>query len=323
MSESHQISAIIATLGRPESLVRCLESLTKQTVSVNEVVVVHCGKDEETESVTSNECWKAAGMHVRYYSHPEQNCAAQRNLAIELATYDNLLLVDDDVEVDSGWVEELFKPIWKDPNVGATMGNLLNQPMSAPTPFWRAYRILLHGKSRGLKPGLLVGAALPNGFPSDAKDVIPCEWVGGGASAIRREAFRSVGGFASFFKGSSPGEDLDLGYRLSRKWKVFYVPTATCIHHQSKAARESSDQHQYLSMRSRFAILSVSMSKGRLKSIGHVALWAFVQGLSELAALRRGVLRSDLPDAWLGRLRGLMSCFFWHPENMSQLKTEK
>ena len=29
--------------------------------------------------------------------------------------YDNLLLIDDDVEVDPRWVEELFKPIWTDP----------------------------------------------------------------------------------------------------------------------------------------------------------------------------------------------------------------
>jgi GT2 family glycosyltransferase len=258
-------------------------------------------------------------MNVRYYSYPERNCAAQRNFAIAQAYYDNLLLIDDDIEVESCWAEELFKPIWKDPKVGATMGNLLNQPMPAPTPLWRVYRILLHGKSRGLSPGLLVGAALPNGFPTNAKELIPCEWVAGGASAIRREAFRSVGGFASFFTGSSPGEDLDLGYRLSRTWKVFYVPTATCIHHQSEIAREGSDQHQYLSMRSRFAILSVSMGKGRLKAIAHVALWAFVQALSELAALRRGVLRSDLPDAWVGRLRGFMSCLFWHPEVSDEL----
>jgi GT2 family glycosyltransferase len=290
---------------------------------VSEVVVVHCGQDEETRLVASEERWIAGGLHVRYYFYPERNCAAQRNFAVEHASYDNLLLVDDDIEVESHWAEELFKPIWKDPTVGATMGNLLNQPMPAPTPFWRVYRILLHGKSRGLKPGLLIGAVLPNGFPTNARELIPCEWVGGGASAIRREAFRSIGGFASFFKGSSPGEDLDLGYRLSRKWKVFYVPTATCIHHQSETARERSDEHQYLSLRSRFAILSVSMSKGRVKAMAHVALWTLVQSLSELAALRHGVLRSDLPHAWLGRVRGLMSCFFWHPENLSRLETDK
>ena len=220
------ISAIIPTVGRPELLRLCLESLVKQTVRVSEVIVVHCGDDEETFNVTNDPCWREAGLEVRYFHYGERNCAQQRNFAIERAKYDNLLLIDDDVEVEPNWVEELFKPIWNDPAVGATMGRLVNQPLATPTLFWRIYRILLHGRVRGFEPGRLVGAALPNGFPMTARDPMPCEWIGGGASALRREAFESVGGFASFFTGSSPGEDLDLGYRLSRKWKVLYVPSA-------------------------------------------------------------------------------------------------
>lgn len=303
-----RISAIIATVGRPELLRLCLESLAKQTVRISEVVVVHCGEDAETLAITRDPLWTEAGMDVRYFHHQERNCAQQRNFAIARAKYDDLLLVDDDVEVDPYWVEELFKPIWADPKVGATMGRLINQPMSTPTFFWRIYRMLLHGRGKGSEPGRLVGAALPNGFPIAADEPIPCEWIGGGASAVRREAFESVGGFASFFSGSSPGEDLDLGYRLSRKWKVYYVPSARCIHHQSPIGREESNQHQYLSMRARFGILTLTMGKKRYAALAHIGLWAFVQWLSEIASLRRGVLRPDLPLAWSGRLRGFLSC---------------
>ena len=310
-STSRPISAIIATVGRPELLRLCLESLAKQTVRVAEVVVVHCGDDAETEALTNDPRWLVAGMDVRYFHHAERNCAQQRNFAIQKATHDDLLLIDDDVEVDPQWVEELFKPIRNDPNVGATMGQLINQPMATPTLFWRIYRILLHGRTRGFEPGRLVGAALPNGFPATASEPIACEWIGAGASAMRREAFESVGGFASFFKGSSPGEDLDLGYRLSRSWKVLYVPAARCVHHQSPAGREESGQHQYLSMRSRFGILTETMRKKRAVALGHIALWALVQGLSEVASLRHGVLRPDLPKAWSGRLRGFLSCVHW------------
>jgi GT2 family glycosyltransferase len=302
------VSAIIATVGRPDLLRLCLESLAKQTVRVSEVVVVHCGSDSETLAVTKEDRWHEAGFEVRYFHHPERNCARQRNFAIEQAKHDYLLLIDDDVEVDSHWVEELFKPIWTNPSVGATMGRLINQPMATPTFFWRLYRRLLHGPVEGFKPGKLIGAALPNGFPTTAEEPVPCEWIGGGASALRRDAFESVGGFASFFTGSSPGEDLDLGYRLSRKWKVLYVPAATCIHHQSPSGREQSDQHQYLSMRSRFGILTITMGKSRYVALGHIGLWALVQFLSELASLRHGLLRPDLPRAWSGRLRGFLSC---------------
>ena len=302
------ISAIIPTVGRPELLRLCLESLSKQTVRVSEVVVVHCGDDAETFTVTQDERWGEAGMEVRYFHYNERNCAQQRNFAVARAKYDNLLLIDDDVEVDSRWVEELFKPIWDDPKVGATMGSLTNQPMATPTFFWRIYRMVLHGRAKGFEPGRLIGAALPNGFPTTAQTPIACEWIGGGASALRREAFESVGGFASFFLGSSPGEDLDLGYRLSRRWKVYYVPSARCIHHQSPRGREETNHHQYLSMRARFGILTITMGKNRYVALGHIGLWALVQFLSEVASLRRGVLRPDLPRAWSGRLRGFLSC---------------
>ena len=298
------ISAIIATVGRPEMLRRCLDSLTKQTVPVSEVVVVHCGDDVETQKM-AQDAWPFA---VRYFHHPERNCARQRNFAIAHAKYLDLLLVDDDVEVDPHWVEELFKPIWADPTVGATMGRLVNQPMASPTFFWRLYRVLLHGRVKGFEPGKLIGAALPNGFPTTAEEPVPCEWIGGGASALRREAFESVGGFASFFTGSSPGEDLDLGYRLSREWKVLYVPAAKCVHHQAASGREQSDQHQYLSMRARFGILTITMGKSRYAALGHIGLWGAVQFLSELASLRHGLSRPDLPRAWAGRLRGFFSC---------------
>ena len=303
------ISAIIATVGRPELLRLCLESLSKQTVQISEVVVVHCGDDEDTSAVVHDISWREAGLDVRYFHHAERNCAQQRNFAIQHAKYDNLLLVDDDVEVEPDWVAELFKPIWGDRQVAATVGRLINQPLASPTLFWRIYRTVLHGRSRGFEPGRLIGAALPNGFPATATDPIPCEWIGGGASAMRREAFESVGGFASFFIGSSPGEDLDLGYRLSRKWKVYYVPSARCIHHQAPGGRETPDRHQYLSMRSRFGILTITMGKSRYKALAHVGLWALVQFLSELASLRRGIKRPDLPRAWAGRLRGFFSCF--------------
>jgi len=306
--DEQPISAIIATVGRPELLRLCLESLTKQTTPVSEVVVVHCGDDAATQELLNDPRWRNAGLDVRYFHHPERNCARQRNVAIQHAKYDDLLLVDDDVELDPTWVEELFNPIRRDAQVGATMGRVTNQPMPVPTLFWRVYRILLHGQVKGFEPGRLVGAALPNGFPIDAEEPIRCEWIGGGVSALRREAFESAGGFASFFSGSSPGEDLDLGYRLSRRWKVYYVPSATCIHHQAPSGREATDQHQYLSMRSRFGILTITMGKPRHVALAHVGLWALVQFLSEVASLRRGVFRWDLPRAWSGRLRGFVSC---------------
>ena len=164
------ISAIIPTVGRPELLRVCLESLAKQTVCISEVIVVHCGDDVETMDVTNDARWTEAGLNVRYFHYQERNCAQQRNFAVERANFDNLLLIDDDVEIDSRWVEELFHPIWSDEKVGATMGNVVNQPLASPTLFWRIYRVLMHGRVEGLSTRPLDRSCAPERISDDGSE---------------------------------------------------------------------------------------------------------------------------------------------------------
>jgi hypothetical protein len=76
--------------------------------------------------------------------------------------------------------------------------------------------------------------------------------------------------------------------------------------------------HQYLSMKSRFGILTVTMAKSRLKALSHIAVWATVQGLSELASTRQGKIPKDLLKAWRGRFDGFIFCLRWHPESESR-----
>jgi GT2 family glycosyltransferase len=313
LSDQRAISGIIPTVGRPELLRLCLASIIRQTIPVAEVLVVHCGDDAATKTVVTEPVWQKAGLNSRYFHFAEPNAAQQRDFAISHAKYENLLLLDDDVELDPAWAQELFNPIWNDPRVGATMGRLVNQPMAAPTPIWRLYRRLLVRESERSEPGRLVGAVLPNGFPVEAAEPMATEWIGGGASAMTRRAYHSVGGFAPYFTGSSPGEDLDLGYRLSRKWRVLYVPAAKCVHHSAQQRRERLDRHQYLSMRSRFVIQICAMGRGRALALWHIALWTLFQSASELLALRKGSTQSSLPLAWWGRSKGLASCLFWQP----------
>jgi GT2 family glycosyltransferase len=307
------ISAIIPTVGRADALERCLHSILRQTQRVAEVVIVHCGDDAETLAMAASPQWLSAGLEIRYFHHPERNAAKQRNFAVRQAKHDNLLLLDDDVELESKWAVELFKPIWEDAQVGATMGKLVNQPMAQPTFIWKVYRRLLSlGDENAFAPGRLIGAVVPNGFPLDAETPMPTEWIGGGASALRREAFLSVGGFAPYFMGSSPGEDLDLGYRLSRHWKVLYVPSARCVHHRNPSNRETRRDYQIHSMRARYAILLRAFEMRAAVALGHIILWIFLQGLSEMAALRNG-LDFEFLYGWWGRLHGVASCLSWDP----------
>jgi len=303
------IAAVIPTVGRPGSLAAVLASLAAQTVRPSTVMVVHSGDDADTKAV----CDRASGVTVSYMRSPHRGAALQRDLAIRGTTCPLILLCEDDVEVECDWVESLLKVVEPSRDVAAAMGRIVNQPFISAPGVWRLYRRLVASPGRARQPGAVVGALVANGFPLDTTAPMPTEWIGGGITLMRREAYLSVGGFAPHFRGSSPGEDIDLGYRLSRSWRLLYVPAARCVHHQLAAGREPIAQHQYLSMRSRFAFCRSSARKGVVASFAQIGLWAAFQTLSELGQLRRGRLRHDFLPVCAGRIRGAWSCLGWDP----------
>lgn len=306
------ISVIIPTIGRPAYLRRCLESLVAQTVKVDEVIIIDASRDRATHDMVTNDSWELKGLNCRYLRYSQPNAAAQRNFGVEQSSGEWLLFLDDDVELTDTWVEEMLRPMRDDLSVAATLGALINQPFTTPTPLWRLYYRLIAGLKPEEAQGMVVGAAVISGFTSECDDCRPVEWLGGGDCAIRRSAFIQVGGFAPYFTGPSPGEDIDLGYRISRRWPVLFVPSAKLYHHAAASGRVNLARHQYYSMRSRYAILRRAFGRGYLPSLYHTAMWAVFQSSSELLALRKRFSLRFL-GAWWGRLLGFVSCIFWNP----------
>ena len=275
------------------------------------VVVVHSGDDPDTRTVC--ERWASRDLNVSYVRSPHRGAALQRDFAIRHTSAPLILLAEDDVELEPLWLESLLRVVEQDPQVGAAMGRIVNQPFVSAAGIWRVYRRLVASRARANQPGAVVGALVHNGFPPGVQQPIATEWIGGGITLLRREAYLSVGGFAPHFRGSSPGEDIDLGFRLSRSWRLFYVPAAGCVHRQLASGRERIGQHQYLSMRSRFAFCRATVGMSSLGAFFHMMLWAAFQSCSELGQLRRGQLRPDFVEACWGRIRGAGSCIGWHP----------
>lgn len=303
---------VIATLGRPSALAVCLRSLSAQTHRPDEVLVVHSGTDPATRDVCERHSRDAA-FPVRYFSCRVRGAAPQRDFGVHQASGELILFADDDVELASDWIEQLLAVVCADPGTGAAMGALANQPLPPPTAIWRLYRRVVASAAVAKRPGAIIGALVPNGFPADRRDPMAADWIGGGVTLLRKAAYLSVDGFASHYRGSSPGEDLDLGYRMSRRWKVYYVPSARCVHHEAASGREQIGRHQYLSMRSRYGFCRSSAGMSVVRSWWQICVWALFQTLSELAQLRHGRLRTDFLEACWGRVHGALSCIAWNP----------
>ena len=306
------VAAVIATVGRADALAVCLESLAVQSHRPAEIIVVHCGGDADTRALCERD-WPSRGLTVHYQPYPQKSAALQRDFAARRTTQPLILFSDDDVEFEADFIERLLEVLSRDAAIGAAMGRVVNHTMREPTPLWRVYRRVVVGRDRAKLPGAVVGAMIPNGFPSDPSEPIHAEWLGGGTTLLRKSAYLSVNGFAPYFRGSSPGEDIDLGYRISRKWPILYVPQARCQHHQCPAGREAVGRYQFLTVRSRYAFCRASAGMNATLAWAHLGVWAIFQTASELGQLRRGRLPAGFWSAIGGRLRGVRSCVGWDP----------
>ncbi len=91
------------------------------------------------------------------------------------------------------------------------------------------------------------GWLTPESYPPESVDITqarPVLWACGGAMAVRRDRYFTLGGFDPLF---SPFyfEDLDLSYRAwQRGWASWYMPLGTILHdHQATIGRLFSSAH--------------------------------------------------------------------------------
>src|SRR5215212_6426639 len=132
-----KVSAIVPTIGRPESLRALLESLAAQTRSVDEVIIADASTDDATESVIS--AWALTGLVVtRVAVHPP-NAVRQRNIAIELSNGEYLLFLDDDVVLEPDCVAQMLAVLEAHDNVVAVTADFNNQNWPVPTRIWQLY----------------------------------------------------------------------------------------------------------------------------------------------------------------------------------------
>jgi GT2 family glycosyltransferase len=133
-------SVLIPSYRRGPLLESCLRALARQTLEPEEVIVAWQGEDTPTRD-KAEELGRALSLAVRVVHVPEPGVVAAENAALDCATGQVILLIDDDAVAPPGWVERHLAH-YKDPTVGAVGGPADNHdgqgnrhPIRAADPF--------------------------------------------------------------------------------------------------------------------------------------------------------------------------------------------
>ena len=301
-----EISVIVPTIGRPQSLARLLTSLAHQTRQVDEVIVADGSSDEGTAEVIADPRWATAGLKVQRLPVVPPHAVKQREAAILASKGRLLLLLDDDVELEPNCVAEMVRAIEGSSNIVGVMADFNNQPWSMPTRAWRWYLNLVHRLKDGAWQGRVVGPLLRFGFSPGPNDNRVCEWLGVGNSLIKREAFDLAGGFSTFFlHRSTINEDVDLSLRLARQGTILFCPSARLAHFHDPGGRVSPKQAAEDDLYNRYHILHRTAGRSSAAACGLVLVYAVVESASNILGAARRMHWGGTGQLFRGRCRAL------------------
>lgn len=280
-----QLSIIIPTYNRVETLCACLEALCRQTQSAEdfEVIVVVDGSTDGTCEMLTN---LTTPYELRVYWQSRSGCGAARNRGVEVAAGRYCLFLDDDIIADPLLVAEHLKAQSAQEGIVGLGQLTLKLPDRADgfacyiAEWWKDHYTRLNGAMR-----------LPSFLDCYSGNV-----------SVPRAALLEAGGFAVDLPRS---EDVELGYRLKLRGLSFvYIPEA--IGHQDY--RKGSREIVFDSEKSGLA--SVELYRRHPSMLPSLRLGRFSMASLREILLRRLLLYIGIPTRPLemfGRLLGRSS----------------
>jgi len=233
-----------------------LASLATQSFRDFETIVVDNGSRDATAAMLEREFPEV--VVVRF---PEnRGFAPAVNAGVKAARGDILVLMNNDVEAEPGWLAALAAALERRPDVGFVASKML----SARDPT----RVDSAWDAMGLAP-YNVGHGDPDGprYASGRYVLSACA----GAAAYRREFFERVGWFDEAFFAWF--EDVEIGIRGQLAgFRCWYEPTAVVRHLGSATAARMPDRKIFLLIRNNLILFFQTMPLRRVLPWGPVIL---------------------------------------------------
>ncbi|MBK5295261.1 MAG: glycosyltransferase family 2 protein [Acidobacteriia bacterium] len=229
-----RLSAIIATKNRAATLSGTLETILRQTVPVDDLVIVDQSADASTRDLIARfardlRTADAALPEVIYLYDPTLSGAgAARNAGIERAGGDLLIFLDDDVLLEENFFEQLAAAYEGNPELGGVQGIITNY--SRPPLRGRLLEeFFFIGPFRDERMPIYWNAEhLRHQSPIPVRKFTSC------LMSVKRSAL-GPDRFDADYNGR--GEDIDLSWRVSERYPLVIAPAARARHLRTPLAR--------------------------------------------------------------------------------------
>jgi GT2 family glycosyltransferase len=237
-----RISVVTPTFRRPAEVAGLLENLSSQDLLPFEVILVDGAPAQEkhTETVVCS-TFESLPFACRYIRHTG-GTAIQRNVGIDAATGDFIAFIDDDVRLESDFLQTIASAFAQDEdgNVGGIVGYRTNKHFKTEEARrWRWYKRL--GLLTTFEPGHY---DFQSGYPINANLQPPfsgvrrVDFMTTACAVWRREVFDRGLRFDTFFADYGVLEDAHLSLSAGREWKLWQCGDAHCIEMHSPNGRE-------------------------------------------------------------------------------------
>ncbi len=250
VSEQGRRRAVVVALNwnGMEVLGDMISSLAPQLEGSDARLLVFDNASEDGSDLAAESEWGAAPWFELVRSERNLGFAAGVNAAVDMTDEPVAVIANNDTVFLPGSLGELLAGLDRHPRAGLAGPRLLWPDLS------------LQRSMRDFPfPGSLIAEHLPllrrraaKWSPHDRE--VPVDWMVGAVMAVRREAFRSAGGFDEdyFFYH----EETDLQYRMSREgWERWFIPSSEVVHVEGASARKlfgSDNMLRYIPGKLRF-----------------------------------------------------------------------
>ena len=287
------VSALIVSYNVKGLLLKCLEAFYAHAdVPVEAVVVDNASTDGSAAAVASEFPQAIVLQQQRNLGFGRAN-----NVGLERCQGRFVLLLNPDVTVNPQAVGRMADFLMSRQDAAAVGPRLLfpdgrldpDARRSFPVPSTLFYRTV--GLSR-LFPRSRVFGRHNMGHVPDS-DVHEMDAGTAACLMVRMAALDRVGFFdPRYFMF---GEDLDLCYRLKLGgWKIFYLPSASGIHHKGAAIRQAQSRMIYEQHRAEWAYHMKHHADG-IPAFANGLVWAQIWGRWAAAAARNAVSQRNRP----------------------------